>query len=191
MWKRVLDHPFWTLSNWDKFLSDHIKLIYNWKPFLCDQTFTLWISVLATRRHKSSWSVVVERSEAFKNGFHCRSCVFLLTGIYEKVVGQSFIYSLRSSPRLAQWSKCCLFTVLSGLRVGGRVPPPRHFWQGNFCWPTGKREAKKKGKWRRKRRKEGKSQKGRWKIENGRREIKLQNEERRFFFLLLFTFQNH
>ena len=47
---------------------------------------------------------------------------------------------------------------------GGRVPP-RDFWPGNFCWPTGKREGKK-GKCSRK---EGKSNKGKWKIENGRR----------------------
>ena len=43
------------------------------------------------------------------------------------------------------------------LGVGGGVPP-WHFWPGNFCWPTGKREARKKGKWRRK---EGKLKKGR------------------------------
>ena len=57
-------------------------------------------------------------------------------------------------------------------RQGQSAPPPRpNFWPGNFCWPTGKKEARKKmekgGKWRRK--------------ENGRRE-KLKNEERTFFF---------
>ena len=30
-------------------------------------------------------------------------------------------------------------------RGGGRVPP-RDFWLGNFCWPTRKKKARKKGK---------------------------------------------
>ena len=44
------------------------------------------------------------------------------------------------------------------------------FWPGNFCWPIGKRKARKKGKWSRK---EGKLKKGRWKIENGRKSYKI------------------
>ena len=34
--------------------------------------------------------------------------------------------------------------VTGGGGAGGRVPP-RDFWPGNFCWPTGKKEARKKG----------------------------------------------
>ena len=34
-------------------------------------------------------------------------------------------------------------------QAGAECPPP-DFWPGNFCWPTGKREARKKGKWSRK-----------------------------------------
>ena len=79
---------------------------------------------------------------------------------------------------------------------GGRVPPC-HFSPGNFCWPTTKREARKKGKMEKKRKKNQK--KGKWKIENGRG--KSDKMRRRpwgpfffpsssFFFFLL-TFQNH
>ena len=58
----------------------------------------------------------------------------------------------------------------------GRVPP-RDFWRGNFCWPTGEKKVRKNGKglkidenWR--------------KIVKGKVE-KLQNEERIFFFFSL------
>ena len=65
----------------------------------------------------------------------------------------------------------------------GRVPPPRHLSPGNFCWPNGKREEGNK-------KKIGKSKKGRWKIENGRRKsykIKM----RRGLFFLFFFFSFH
>ena len=70
----------------------------------------------------------------------------------------------------------------SGITVGGGAecsPDTSH--QENFCWPTWKRETRKKGKMEKK---EGKSKKGRWKIANGRRKsYKMRS--------LLFTFQNH
>ena len=60
---------------------------------------------------------------------------------------------------------------------------------GNFCWPTGKREGKKRGKMEKKRRK---IEKGRWKIENGRRKVIKWWEDPLFFLsFLLFTFENH
>ena len=66
---------------------------------------------------------------------------------------------------------------VTGRGQGGRVPP-RDFWPGNFCWPTGKRQASKKGKMEQKGRK---SEKG--KVENWKwKEERLQNEERTFFF---------
>ena len=43
-------------------------------------------------------------------------------------------------------------------RQGGRVPtspPPRDFWPGNFCWPTGKRKTRKKDKEKENRKREG------------------------------------
>ena len=51
--------------------------------------------------------------------------------------------------------------------TGGRVPP-RDFWPKKFCWPTGKREARKikRKMWGKKK---GKLKKARWKIENVRR----------------------
>ena len=54
---------------------------------------------------------------------------------------------------------CVSFRVLN-CSSGGRVPP-WHVWLGNFCWPTGKREARKNGKMEKK---EGKFKKGRWKL---------------------------
>ena len=60
---------------------------------------------------------------------------------------------------------------------GGRVPP-RDFWPGNFCWRIGKKEARKKGKLRKK-------------VENLKWKQKtLEKEVRTFFFFLLFTFEN-
>ena len=65
---------------------------------------------------------------------------------------------------------------------GGGQSAPRHFSPENFCWPTGKREARKKGKIERKK---GKSTKGRWKIEKGTR--KSYQMRRRHFFFFSFT----
>ena len=65
-------------------------------------------------------------------------------------------------------------------RWGGVRVPPWHFSLGNFCWPTGKIEAR--GKWRRKkvnRKREG----GKLKMEGGK--VTLQNEERTFGNFLL------
>ena len=56
---------------------------------------------------------------------------------------------------------------------------PWHFSLGNFCWPTRKREVRKKGKMEKKRRK---IKKGRWKIENGRR------KGYKIFFFSIFSF---
>ena len=64
----------------------------------------------------------------------------------------------------------------------GRRVPPWHFSPGKFCWHTGKREARKKGRLEKKRRK---------KIGKGKEE-NLQNEEKTktffFFFLIAFHF---
>ena len=75
--------------------------------------------------------------------------------------------------------------VSSGIKAGGRVPP-RDFWPGNFCWPTGKKEARKKGK----RGENGEEKKENCKKEGGKlkEEGKLQNEERTFFFFFFFAF---
>ena len=53
-----------------------------------------------------------------------------------------------------------------GGEAGGQSAP-RNFWLGNFFWPTGKREAKKKGKMEQKRRKieKGKVENWKWKEE--------------------------
>ena len=78
---------------------------------------------------------------------------------------------------------------VSGVTCGGggdRGVHPRDFWPGNFCWPTGKREARQKEKKNEngeKRRKIGKGEVENWKWKEG----KLQNEQRTFFF----AFQNH
>ena len=80
------------------------------------------------------------------------------------------------------------FTI-SGVTGRGRLPPPPPAWPANFCWSIGKKEARKK--WER-----GKKEKNRRKIVKGKvrnwkwKEGKIQNEERTFFFFLLFTFQN-
>ena len=68
-------------------------------------------------------------------------------------------------------------------QAGGRVPP-RDFWPGNFCWPTGKREAReKKGKGGKRR----KFEKG--KVENWKcKEERFQNEERTFLFCFVVLF---
>ena len=59
-----------------------------------------------------------------------------------------------------------------------------HFSPGNFCWPTRKREAKKKGKMEKERKMVG----GKLKMEGG----KVTNwEEDFFFFFFAFTFENH
>ena len=81
------------------------------------------------------------------------------------------------------------YHVISGVTGGGGRVPPRDFRPGNFCWPTGKKEARKKEKGvkiEKKRRKivKGKVENWKWKVE------KLQNEERTFFFFFL-AFQNH
>ena len=77
-----------------------------------------------------------------------------------------------------------------GGEAGGRVPP-RDFWPGNFCWPNGKIEARKKGKMEQKRRKIEKGKENRkregWKVENWKwKEEKLQNVERTIFFFFFF-----
>ena len=66
---------------------------------------------------------------------------------------------------------------------GGRVPPETSDWEISTDLPGKERQGKN---WKRIR-KEGKSKKGRCKIENGRRK-KLQNEESTFLFLFLFCF---
>ena len=72
--------------------------------------------------------------------------------------------------------------VCSGV-TGGGGECPWHFSPRNFCRPTGKREARKKRKWREQ---EGKLQKGgenlEWKGE------KYENEQRTFFFFFFFAF---
>ena len=103
-----------------------------------------------------------------------------------------------SSLRLStSYKKCITFeivfvkdSVLSCLwlrqwrnRQGAQCPPPRDFWPGNFCWPTGEREVRKKGKMEQKIRK---IKKGRWKIENGRRSYKTRRGP--FFYFILFYF---
>ena len=64
--------------------------------------------------------------------------------------------------------------------------PPIDFWPENFCWPTGKKGARKKGKRGEIEKKreiaKGKVENGKWKVE------KLQNEERSFFFFFFFSF---
>ena len=87
---------------------------------------------------------------------------------------------------------CCILDhFCSGITggAGGRVPP-RDFWQGNLCWPTGKKGQGKKVKGvkiQEKRRKivKGKVENWKWTIE------KLQNEERTFLFFFFFFFQKH
>ena len=74
---------------------------------------------------------------------------------------------------------------------------PQHFLSGNFCGPTGKRGARKKGKMEKKKKENWKREGGKLKMEGG----KVQNKERTFYFYLfiylfffffsLFTFQNH
>ena len=83
-----------------------------------------------------------------------------------------------------------VWVLVSGLRGGGgggmaggqSAPHPRDFRPGNFCWPTGKKEARKKGRG-------VKTEKKRREIVKGKVE-KLQNEERTppFFF---FFFASH
>ena len=70
-------------------------------------------------------------------------------------------------------------TYLNGItgQGGGGAECPWHFSPGNFCWPTGKKGARKKRKTERK--KENLNRK-RWKIENGRG--KGMNMSRRLFF---------
>ena len=79
----------------------------------------------------------------------------------------------------------------SGVTAGGGgqrdkvTECPRHFSPGNFCWPTGKRETRKKRKMEKKRRKilKGKVKSWKWKG------YQLQNEERPpFFFSFFFLF---
>ena len=59
---------------------------------------------------------------------------------------------------------------------------PRDFWLGNFCWPTGKKEAKKKGKgWKIEKKKENcKRERGKLKMEGGK--------VRKWFFFFFFFF---
>ena len=57
------------------------------------------------------------------------------------------------------------------------------FWLGNLCWRIRKREARKIGKMEQKK---GKSKKGRWKIENGRRKS-YKNRWGPFFFTFHFA----
>ena len=63
----------------------------------------------------------------------------------------------------------------------GEDPHPRDFWLGNFCWLTGKRQARKKGKWSRK---EGKSKKRRWKLKKNEGGKVTKSGERTFYFCL-------
>ena len=79
-------------------------------------------------------------------------------------------------------------------RGWGGQSAPRDFWPVNFCWPTGKKEGRKKGKEveiEKKRRKilNGKVENWKWKVE------KLQNEQNEdkmmrgpFFFFFAFRF---
>ena len=78
-------------------------------------------------------------------------------------------------------------------RGGGRGSAPRDFWPGNFCWPTGKKEAReKRGKWEngeengKMEKKRRKNVKGRWKIENGRKNS-YKMRMRRGLFLFCFV----
>ena len=64
---------------------------------------------------------------------------------------------------------------VTGGRQGCRMPP-RDFWPGNFCWPTGKKGGKEKREKGWKLRRKGKFLKG--KVENWKWKVeKLQNEE--------------
>ena len=81
---------------------------------------------------------------------------------------------------------CSGVTAGGGVGMGIRVPP-WHFSLGNFCWPTGKREARRK-------RENAEEKKENWKRKGGKlkmegRRVTIQNEERTFFFFLLLTFQ--
>ena len=60
-------------------------------------------------------------------------------------------------------------------------PPPWHFWPGNFCWSTGNRETRKKGKMEKKKRKIKKGREG-GKLENGRRKTYQMRKGLFFFF---------
>ena len=69
---------------------------------------------------------------------------------------------------------------------GGRVPP-RDFWPGNFCWPTRKKEARKKwkkGKMEKKRMKIVKGEVENWKWKEGK--VPKWGEDFCFFFLSTF-----
>ena len=70
--------------------------------------------------------------------------------------------------------------LLSVVTARGRVPQ-QHFSSGNFCWPTGKREGRKKGKMEKKRRK----------IERGKaekRKVTKWRMRRDFFKIFFFCF---
>ena len=76
-------------------------------------------------------------------------------------------------------------TFHSGVTGGREQSAPWHFSPGNFCWSTGKKGARKKGKMEMKRRENLKGK--RWKIENGR-EKGYENEQRTIYFLSFFSF---
>ena len=72
-------------------------------------------------------------------------------------------------------------SALNGITGRGSECPLRHFSPGNFCWPTGKNRARKKGKKGKMGRKEGKFERKEvkiWKWKGKRYE----NEQRTFFF---------
>ena len=74
--------------------------------------------------------------------------------------------------------------------------PPRDFWLGNFCWPSGKKEARKKGKrgenWEEKKEncKREEREGGKLKMAGGKVWVTEWGEDP-FFSLFFFTFQNH
>ena len=76
-------------------------------------------------------------------------------------------------------------------QVGGEGGvPPRDFWLGNFCWPNGKKEARKKGK----RSENWETKKENWNCKRDGGKLKLQGGkvtkwgEALFFFVLFFAF---
>ena len=65
-----------------------------------------------------------------------------------------------------------------------RMPPSCHFSPGNFCWSTGKRGARRKGKMERKEGKFEREQVENWKWKGNNYE----NEQMTFFFFFFFFF---
>ena len=79
----------------------------------------------------------------------------------------------------------CFIQTSSFISVAQQAGGGQDFWPGNFWWPTGKKEWRKKWKRGKMEKKRRKIVKGRWKIENGRRES--MKMSRGFFFFFCFS----